>query len=344
MKKIKKKNYIKKILLIIFVIITILLINNIIKNIISKNILKDVKNIKSEEELILIVDINPSIALKIKNSIVIESSCLDQDCQDLLDKMKYNYDDNLNNQKVDKVLNEFYQGAKTHGYDTTNGITVSSSSSSVEALINDVKDITFKNITVEEENNTLNESNVVFKESELTKEEYNNQLLEKLKKDPDYGELYTCDIYGNEVKCYMVDFMSEIMSEFGESSILSKLATLEATALKFRSLLKKFDIKYELDEEEITKSITLNNGITFAYTDSYTRVINNENNEPIDTIYIVNCLFYEKYIESDTGEILENKIYMLPFTKVDLLTQTYNKKDIIVIDETTDIPTVQYGI
>lgn len=339
-----KKNYFKKILLIIFVIIIILLINNIIKNIISKNILKDVKNIKNEEELILIVDINPSIALKIKNGTVIESFCLDQDCQDLLRQMKYNYDDNLNNQKVDKVLNEFYQGAKTYGYDTTNGITVSSSSSSVEILVNDVKNVSFKSITVEEENNTLNESNIEFKESELTKEEYNNKLLEKLKNDPDYGELFTCDIYDFEVKCYMIDFMAEIMDEFGKESILSKLATLEATVFKFRNLLQKFDIKYEVDQEQITKTITLGNGTKFDYTDSYEYVINNDNNEPIDNIYIVNCLFYEKYKESDTKEVLEDKIYLLPLTKVELLTKTYDKKDIILIDRTTVIPTVQYGI
>ena len=91
------------------------------------------------------------------------------------------------------------------------------------------------------------------------------------------------------------------------------------------------------------KSITLANGINFDYTDKCVHVINNQNNETIASIDINNCLEYRKYTENSKREILEDKIYILPFTKVELLTKTYDKKDIIFIDKTTE-PIVLYGI
>lgn len=340
-----KKKIFRKLFLGIFVVVLCLFINNLIQNYISKMVIKDVENFKKEEEVIAIIDINPSIALKIKNGTVIESKCLDQDCNDLLEKMNYTYNDNLNNQKLDKVLNEFYQGAKSYGYDTSNGITVSSSSSVVQVLVSDVKEATYKHITVEEENNVLNEVNVEFSESELTKTEYNNKLLEKLKKDPDYGELFTCDIYDEQVKCYMVDFMADIMSEFGKDSLLSKLAELESSIFKFRSVLKKFDFQYKINPDDKTmESITLGNGITFGYGDSCFTEVNNGNNETIASFKITNCLSYGKETLGPNYEILESKSYMLSFSKVELLTKTYDTKDIIFIDNTTSDPIILYGI
>lgn len=328
----------------IITISLVLFINNSVKNLISKKVINDVEKIKNKEEIIAIVDINPSIALKIKNGTVIESKCLDKDCNDLLEKMNYNYNDNLNNQKLSKVLNEFYEGARKYGYDTSNGITVSSSSSSVEVLLNDVKEATYKSITIAEENKTLKDANIIFQESELTKEEYNNKLLEKLRDDPDYGKLFTCDIYDEEVKCYMIDFMAEIMKEFGKQSLLSKIAELESTIFKFRNLLKKFDVKYELNSDQTMKSITLGNGMTWSYADSCVTEVNNMNNEVIASFHITNCLSYGKETIGPNNEILEMKSYLLPFTKIELLTKTYDKKDIIFIDQTTDTPIILYGI
>ncbi len=123
MKKIKHK-----ILLIIGIIILLVItgfgINEIIIKLKNKVFINNLKTIMKEEEMNLIVEINPSISLTVKNGTVIKSQCLNNDCVELLNKMNYNYNDNLNNQKLDKVLNEFYNGAKENGYDTSNGITV----------------------------------------------------------------------------------------------------------------------------------------------------------------------------------------------------------------------------
>ena len=64
----------------------------------------------------------------------------------------------------------------------------------------------------------------------------------------------------------------------------------------------------------------------------------------IDRIEIINCLTYEINRYSTTNEygakdIIEDKDFYIPFAKVDLLTKTYEKKDVIWVDNTTEIPT-----
>ena len=109
MKKIKHKKLII-IGIIILLVITGLGINEIIIKHKNKVFINNITNIMKEEEINLIVEINPSISLTVKNGTVIESKCLNDDCLELLSKMNYNYNDNLNNQKLEKVLNEFYNG------------------------------------------------------------------------------------------------------------------------------------------------------------------------------------------------------------------------------------------
>lgn len=64
----------------------------------------------------------------------------------------------------------------------------------------------------------------------------------------------------------------------------------------------------------------------------------------IDRIEIINCLTYEINRYGTTNEygakdIIEDKDFYIPFAKVDLLTKTYEKKDVIWVDNTTEIPT-----
>lgn len=338
-----KLRIVTKFLLLLLIIVLLFIFYNFIKGLISQAVIADAMDYKREEEVIVFVDINPSIALKIKNETVIEAICLDQDCEDLLEKMEYDYDDDINNQKLTKVLIDFYDGAKEFGYDVSNGINVSSSSSAVEALVYDVKEVKYNHISVTEEENILNENNVQFVVSELSKEDYNNKLLEKLQNDPDYGNSYTCNINNGEVKCYMVDFMAEIMAEFGQQSLIGKLAELEAIYFKFKNLLEKFDFDYKIDTDQSIINITLGNGIVFDYADKYVYVVNDGNNGVAATIDITNCLSYKIYNLGNNNKVLEDKMYLLPFTKVELLTKTYDKKDVILVDRTHN-QQVYYGI
>lgn len=340
----KKRHIFRKILILILIVIAVIFMNKQLIRYKGNKVIDNVEKIKSEEEIIVIVDINPSIALKVKNGTVIDSICLNKDCNDLLDKMNYTYDDNLNNRKLDTVINEIYKASKEHDYDTSNGINVSSTSSSVVALVKDVKEVTYNHITVKEEEDVLASAGVELNVSKITKDEYNHNLLEEFKKDPDYGKTYTCDIYDGEVKCYMVGFMDELMNEFGKQSLLDKLSELEFAVFEFRNLLKKFDFQYELNSDKTMKSITLGNGMALDYTDKCHVEVNNGNNETVAKFIIVNCMTYGIYIVSDTNELLADKTYYIPFGKVDLLSKTIDKKDIVFVDNTTENPIVIYGI
>ena len=226
----KKKTKKRKILIIIITIILIaissIFIYFKIQDYNTKKFIAKIDKIKQEEIINLIVDINPSILLKVKNNTVIDSKCLNKDCQELLNKMNYNYDDNINNQDVDKIINTIYNESKNYGYDTSNGINITSSSSSAEILVNDIKEASFKKINFEKESSILENNGYNIKEEQLSKEEYNNEILKELKSDVDYGSLYTCDIYEGEVKCYITDFIDKIMNEFGKQSLIGKLAEL----------------------------------------------------------------------------------------------------------------------
>ncbi len=181
----------------------------------------------------------------------------------------------------------------------------------------------------------------------LSKDEYNQRLLNELKNDEDYGEVYTCGIYDGEVKCYITDFMSEIMKDFGKSDAID-LVRLELNVFKLKRVLNKFDFKYDTDNLAI-KSVQLSNGKSYNYTDKAVTVINDFSNTEIDRIEIINCLTYEINRYGTTNEygakdVIEDKDFYIPFAKVDLLTKTYEKKDVIWVDNTTEIPTKHIGL
>jgi len=341
-----KKKIFRKLFLGIFIIlllfVLIYFLNNIIIDYKNKKFVSNLEKLNNEKVITVIVDINPSIALKVKNGTVIESQCLDQDCTDLLNKMNYTYDNNLNNQKLDKVITEIYEGSDKHDYDTSNGITVSSSSSEVQVLVKDVKEVTYKHITIQEEENILTNSNVTFKENELTKEDYNNKLLAELRKDSDYNITYTCDIYNGEVKCYIKDFISEIVLELKTNESKTKILELVTAVDKFKKLLDKFDIQYKTEAIAIS-DIILNDGRSYEYNADYTIGINDGNNN-ITNVQFFNTLSYEVYRVGQDNAVLEDKLYIIPFAKVDLLTQTYDKKDVVCVDWNGDHTVVTYGI
>lgn len=335
----RKRKFIKILLTLILVLGITFLITTLIDNYKNKKFISNIEKISNEKIITVIVDINPSIALKVKNNTVIESQCLNQDCTDLLNKMNYTYNDNLNNQKLDKVITEIYEASNKYGYDTSNGITVSSTSDEVQILVNNIKELNYKHITVEEEKNLL--SNVVFKEEEITKEQYNNLLME-LKNDKDYDITYTCDIYDGEVKCYIKDFISKIVKELKHNESQTKFLELSNAADKMKDLLNKFNVHYDTEYLAI-KSIRLSNGKSYNYSAEHI-IGTNDGNNNITNYEFANALSYEIYRVDASNAILEEKTCIIPFDKVDLLTKTYLKKDVVCFDYTGDYTKVIYGI
>lgn len=304
----------------------------------NQKFISNINEVQENEIMNVIVSINPSIALVVKNDTIIESYCLNDDCTNLLNKININYDDDINNQKFDEFINYFYDNAKKNGYDTSNGISISSSSSNVEALVKNINNSTFEYITIDEEKELLENVSENINHYTISKEEYNLKLLEELKKDAEYDKTYYCYIENNEVKCYMKDFMAEILEKFGSDSLISELSRLTVVYERFTNLLDKFDFTFYNSTDnygEPRKSITLNNGKSYIYGDIYNYAINGCNNELIDNVYVRYALFERN------GAVTT----IIPFTKVNLLTKTYEKKDVIIIDASGECPTkVYYGI
>ncbi len=349
-KKVKKKGFLKKLLLfltiIILLIVFIIFIKNVIRKYQNKKFVENLNAIKQEEIMNVVVEINPSIAFVVKNDTIIDSYCLNEDCVNLLDKMNINYNDNINNQRLDKTIELLYNNAKNYGYDTSNGISISSSNLQVEALVKNIKDASFDYITIEEEKEILQEFPEKTESVSISKKEYNKKLLEELKKDSEYDKTYYCYIENDEVKCYMKDFMKEIMDEFGSESLVSKIGQITIAYDRFVKLLNKFNFSYSFtfDEDgEPNKDISLNDGRTYGYGDMASCPIMDCNNNVLQTIEARYVLMpNDQDIKALTG--LNDAIIYIPFTKVNLLTKTYEKKDMIVVDRTDCNSKVYYGI
>lgn len=336
----KKKTKKRKILIIIITIILIAICSIFIyfkiQDYNTKKFISKIDKTKQEEIINLIVDINPSILLKVKNNTVIDSKCLNKDCEELLNKMNYNYDDNINNQNVDKIINTIYNESKNYGYDTSNGINITSSSSSAEILVNDIKEASFKKISFEEESSILENNGYNIREEQLSKEEYNNKILSELRTDTDYESAYYCDIFNGEVKCYLKDFIGDAWKEFGNENIVFDLVNLEISVEKFKRVLDKFEIEYDLESALSISKLKLKNGKTYYFQPNHSYPLNNGNNEFTD-YYFGSTIYYDVKVEGNANEyghipILEDKSYIIPITKLDLLNHSFNEEDIIIID------------
>lgn len=337
---ITSKKIIRKIFLGILVILLFLFIINKVRYFMDDLNMNEIKKYKEEEVITAIVSINPSIALKIKNDTVIDAVCLNEDCKDLLTKMNYNYNDDINNKNINIVIEDFYNGAKNNGYDVSNGITLSSSSN-VEILINDIKNIKYEYITSSEIEDIIAKEEPSFNKNEISKAEYNQKLLSMYEKDSDYNKTFSCGIYNEEVKCYMTDFKKEAMKNFGNENFIIDTEKLIENEYAFRRLLDKFDIKYEISDLSIS-TIELANFKSYPYAGKGSICLLNAKDE--NGTYI-GC--EEELTLYDAITIYENQDPVLPdiyissklvsFDKINLVTKTFDDEDITVIEDNTVI-------
>lgn len=342
--ELKKINSFKKIcfyiLIFTIILISIILLRNAILNIQNKSFNKKFKELQKEEIINVIVEINPSITLTIKDNKIIDSYCLNKDCNDLLKNMNTDYKKDINNQNLEYAINLFYEAAKKNNYNTDNGIVILSTNSKVKNLISETENIEYKHITKEEEYKLL--KNNKNKLDELNKKEaaYNEELLKLLKKDINYDRTFTCGIYENQVKCYMKDFMTDIFSGNLETKDLVTLIPKLLTEYNdFKKLLDKFNVDYTFTggfAEEPEKNITLSDGIKYGYADSAKSPIYNENGDIIDYFIIKYPLVPEDDIYNSNSETIE-------LTKVDLISKTYDQKDVIIIDLSERPTIIRYG-
>ena len=320
----KKIRIYQIVLMLILVIILFIVCKKVIVSVFDNRVKDNINKLREDEISVVIVDINPSIYFKVKNDTIIDTKCLNEDCENLINNLDYDdtYKDPNGKSLVD-VINLIYEEAKKQGYDTSNGITVSSSNPSIEVIVENINDATFNKIDVNEEMDIIKDVEDI-KEVELTKEEYNNQLLNELQKDSsDYGKTFSCSIIDGQVKCYMIEYDNDILSEFGFNEAVEYIKTLYDNAFTFRRLLNKFDIKFNDDDGPIN-SIYLNNK-QYHYTSVMVSNLNDCNNVRQESITVYRSLTISK--DEPNGIFL-----YLPFSKVELLTQTYDLNDVIFVD------------
>lgn len=225
----KKKSSKKKIALIIGIIIIFIIIsfvvyyfisiNNINKN--SRKMESIVSEVKENNINYVFLDINPSFTLVIQNDVVSQVVCRNDDCLELKKSL------NIKGKDLVNAVETIYNTATEKGYDTKDGIYIKTTIPLSQKL--NTNYIHIETIEKNEEESLLKE-NIDKIEIELTD---NEKLIEKLKKDEDYGNIYTCSIINNNVECYLNDNMKNN----GETHLLQEK--------RIASVLNRFGIKTE---------------------------------------------------------------------------------------------------
>jgi len=291
----------------------------------SKNNLENFKNniqeIEEKEVSYVIVEINPKAILEVVNGKVVSKGCMNNDCLTIFKEI-----DILNND-IKSALEKMYNTAKEKGINVENGVKVSSSNKKVEDYIKDISYVEYKNITLEEEKEEIKKvlDNNEIKE-ETKKDNYKEQLLKTYQNDYDHGKLYECKMIDNEVACFITEDFDKELSKDLETEF--DLYGMHKTAESFERLLKKFNIKYNYK-----KTYTFNN-VTEIY-------INNEvyrigsNMISVSVTIGIDTEATEKRNEYKNTAICiakGDKTYILPITKINLLTLEYNDSDLIEFD------------
>lgn len=203
----KSKNKFKVILILLGIIVLIIgsvliyyyvNVSNIEKN--SKKMESVVTELKETKTSYVFVDINPSFVLKLKNNLVTSVKCRNRECN----LVKALLDDIYGKNIVDAV-NMIYKETTNLGFDTSSGVTVRSSDNFTQNLTS-YSYVYVETIEKKEEEKLLSEIKEEIQEEIKEHEEelsYNEKLLNKLKEDADYGEIYSCKFENNNVECYL---------------------------------------------------------------------------------------------------------------------------------------------
>jgi len=199
----KKKSKVKKILLIILLIIVLLVVlffgYRFIKNKIdeknAEKYSKIVNDVNKDKVSYVFVEINPHLVLTIKDNKVNDIACLNDDCLSIYKDL------DVKGKDLDSSIDVIYNVSKEKGFDTSNGIKLSSTDT---INIKNKENITIEYIDTIKEKELLNDvkNNETIKE--VSNGDYYTRLWNELKKDKDYGNVYTCNMNDNkELECYI---------------------------------------------------------------------------------------------------------------------------------------------
>jgi len=303
----KKGKKIFKIIMAIFLLLVLLyivfyIINNIISEKQVENFRKSIEEISLNKKSYVIVEINPKILIELEENKVINKVCLNSDCE------KFFEDLSLNSKDLKETIIILYNTAKVKGIDTSNGVNIYTTDTTLQKVTEELNYVNYKVITNEEESTML--SDLENKEEiEEKKKEYNKKLIDVYKEDSDYGKYYTCNEKNNDVKCYIT---SNFEDELSEVFNIINLNTIVNNVMNLNRVLDKFNVQYNYDNSFGVKNIyeIKVNGkyLWFGNNLSYTGENSVHYNFP--------------YLEVDES--------LLPLNKFNLVDSTYDTKDLIL--------------
>jgi len=323
----KNKKGIKVVLMIILILILAIGGYVIFSSIKLKNIknqasdfIKDNQEILDNEVFYSIVSINPKIVFEIKGELVINYSCLNNDCENVIKNLKFD------NKNLTDAIDVFYNETKKLGFDVSKGVTISSSNSNIKSII-ELKDyMSFEIISNSDEQEILKDvvNNDDIK-NQTSKKDYLNKLLDTYKKDTYYNDLYSCNIISDNLECYITEkFNNELPSQIS----FENWRYYNEYHHKLMNVFDKFDIEYKVT----TSGVEGLSGFSLTQ---------------IDKIKM-NDKWYSlggNYLDSSSTGISNNNIVIkmtpttseydtigdfetIPLNKIDLIDLSYNNNDI----------------
>jgi len=231
----KKRKIFKKLLLVLLIFVGIVSIFLIGKNIYYKindsKIIKAMDNLEQERVSLIFIEINPSFVLTMKNNKVEDIACLNDDCLSFYD------DIDVTGKNTNDSIDYLYKLSKDKGFDTSKGVNIKTTTE-IEVNLDYVKvDYIDENVKNEMLSNVLNNDDI--KENNQN-ENYYSKLWEELKKDADYGNVYTCKMNNKELECHFI-----------VSSITPNNGMDNNKIIKTFDVLDKFSIDTKRDRNDV---------------------------------------------------------------------------------------------
>lgn len=308
-----KLKYSKKILLGILVVVLLFFCYRFISSEIDKaNIEKfsDIINDVSKERTdYVFVEINPSLVLAVKDNKVNEVACLNDDCIEIYDAI------DIKGKSIDESIDSLYNLSKEKGFDTSNGVKVKISNN---VIIENKDYIAVEYIDTTKERELLNEVKNNEEIKNISNGDYYSKLWEELKKDPNYDDVYTCNMNDSkELECYII-----LETGINKDSDYDSLGTKEEleelfgnSQSKVYNSLKKFNFDVRDNKVYI-------NGIEFGYVPLFTLNSTPYRNalsaKKIDILDTGICDYGYAQYENGICQVNDG-VYIIPLEKVNLL-------------------------
>ena len=304
-----------------------------IRNYSTNKIIEEINSVKENEISYVFIEINPKIVLEVKGDVIINQSCLNEDCLNVFNDIE------IQNKSIEEAVDILYNSAKEKGIDVTNGVKVSSTNTNLKEKVENIEYSTYQNISKEEEKELITEviddTSINYTENQKS---YNEELLEVYQSDSAYGDIYTCSIENDELSCYITNEFYNILGD-DPSSLDSMLYQFDRI-IEFMAVLDKFGIDYTtsgIEGAEIIglDKITLNKiYINGDYRRWGNGTIAGTSVSSDGQITDKSSFSYKASILLDDYDLGEAMLYnydfhVLPLNKLNLIDSSYDESDVI---------------